>query len=166
MALLPSAFNTKGKEEMGDFTAIPAGEYIAKIVKSEMKLTKKAEEENDPSLGQMLSLQFEIIGPEQKGRMFFRNLNLVNQNEVAVQIAEKELTSICKAVGLVAIQDSAELHGKPMLCKLVVKEPSDKEKKQGYTDSKNEVRAYKPADGAVAASGDSTESKPVKKKLF
>lgn len=166
MAVLPSAFNTKDKEEMGDFTAIPAGEYISKIVKSEMKLTNKAKDADDPSLGQFLSLQFEIIGPEQKGRMFFRNLNLVNPNEQAVQIAEKELTSICKAVGLAVIQDSAELHGKPMLCKLVVKEPSDKEKKQGYTDAKNEVRSYKPADGAVAASSGSEESKPAKKKLF
>jgi hypothetical protein len=166
MALLPSAFKTQGKEEMGDFTAIPAGEYLAKIIKSEMKLTSKAKDAEDPSIGQMLALQFEVIGPTQKGRMFFRNLNLVNESQTAVEIAEKELTSICKAVGLSVIQDSAELHGKPMMCKLIVKGPSDKEKKQGYTDAKNEVRSYKPADGSVGASSSGTGDKPAKKKLF
>lgn len=169
MVMLPGGFDTRGQEEMGDFSAIPAGEYLCKIVKSEMKLTKKAEEADDPSLGQMLSLQFEILGPTQKGRSFFRNLNLVNQNQTAVEIAQKELTSICKAIGFNGVlEDSGTLHGKPMIAKLVVKEPSEKEKKQGYTDPKNEVRTYKPAEGGVSQAGSSEAAadKPSKKKLF
>lgn len=167
MAMLPSAFNTKGQEEMGDFSAIPGGEYLAAIVKSEMKLTKKAKEEEDPSLGQILNLQFKILNGEHKGRVFFRGLNLINQNETAVEIAQKELTSICKAVGKVVIQNSDELHNIPMMVKLIVKEPSEQEKKQGYSDPKNEVRKYWAPDGAVMSSSsgeDSGESKPKSKK--
>ena len=40
MALLPNKFNASKGEKLGSFTAIPAGTYLAQIVKSEMKDTK------------------------------------------------------------------------------------------------------------------------------
>ena len=122
MSLLPSKANTEGNNEtQGDFTALPAGEYTAQIVKSDFKDTKAG-------TGKYLQLQFKIIeGPEgvkAKGRVLFERLNLINPNPIAVEIANKSLNSICVACGKAGVDDSDELHGIPMKITLKVEEAS------------------------------------------
>jgi hypothetical protein len=88
-----------------------------------------------------------------KGRRFWTMLNLWNSNPTAVEIAQRELSSICHACGKLRVADTEELHAIPMLVRLAVKSDSYGEK--------NEVKSYKPANGgapqqsapAVAASG-------------
>jgi len=114
MALLPKQANTEENSEgLGDRTALPAGSYLAHIVKSEMKQTKA-------KTGHYLSLHFTVLEGEKKGRMFFANLNLDNPNPIAVEIANKELNSICQACDLQGVEDSDELHQIPMLVTLKV----------------------------------------------
>ncbi len=141
MPMLPSAFKADDHEDMGSFDPIPEGDYNAKIVESEMCLTNKAKEADDPSLGQYLKLKFEVMDGKSKGRSFYRNLNLVNKSAKAVEIASKELGSICKAIGLVGVEDSGELHDKPMMAKLYIK-PGD-----ANYGPKNEVKNYKAYEG-------------------
>lgn len=114
MAVLPKAFNSEGnKEGLGSFEAMPAGDYVVSIIKSEMKETAAKN-------GNYLMLQMKVIAGEFKGRMIFENLNLDNPNPTAVEIAYKTLNSICQAVGKVGVQDSQELHGIPFVTRLKV----------------------------------------------
>lgn len=121
MATLPSVFNTNDHDEMGEFTPIPAGIYEAEIVKSELKDTRD-------KTGKYLSLQFKVLDEDTddakvNGRLIFKNLNLVNKNQQAVEIAQRELKSICVACGVEGeLEDSVDLHNIPMGIKVVVKE--------------------------------------------
>jgi len=121
MAQLPSVFNTSDHEEMGEFTPVPEFIYEAEIAKSELKTTRD-------KTGQYLSLQFKILDEDSddhkvNGRYIFKNLNLVNKNQQAVDIAKRELKSICVACGIDGeLDDSVDLHNIPMYIRVAVKE--------------------------------------------
>jgi len=101
-------FNAEDKGQ--DF--IPAGTYLAEIIKSEFKDTKAGD-------GEYLRLYLKVIGGKHAGEMLFENLNLKNPNPTAVKIAERTLANICKAVGKPkGIDDSDELHNIPMNIKV------------------------------------------------
>lgn len=129
MPKLPSAFRRKDHGSMRDFSAIPAGEYTAKIVESDYVETKSKD-------GHILKLTFEIQDKEFKGHKFFVNLNLDNPSEKAMEIANNELGTICDAVGKAMVKKSEELHGVPMTVKLGVK------------DEQNVVKMYSLLEGA------------------
>ena len=113
MAQLPSAFNSNDHEEMGDFSAMPAGDYQAEITESKRK-------ESKTTAGNFYwELTFKIIGGKFNGRTTWTRLNLIN-SDAAVEIANQELTSICKAVGKVSIGDTTELHKIPMTITLKI----------------------------------------------
>lgn len=134
MAQLPSGFNADNYDDMNEFVALPAGEYEAKIKQSEMVDTKKGD-------GQMLKLTLEICSGQYSGRLIWTNLNLINPNEQTVEMAHKELATICRACGKVNVDDSEELHGIPMTIKLKLK-PETKQ----YPAS-NTISNYKPLAG-------------------
>ena len=138
MVQLPGgAFNATEQKEMTNFDPLPAGEYLARIVESEVKPTSAG-------TGHYLQLVFQIMSPGFDTRKVFNNLNLDNPNEKAVDIANRELGAICKAVNKPVIQDSQELHGLPMTIKLKVTPPS-----ANYAAS-NAITTYSPANGAAA----------------
>ncbi len=123
-------FDATTVEPVDDFSPIPAGEYIAAIIDSEMKATKNGQ-------GQYLQLMLQVLEGDYKGRMVWDRLNLVNQNQTAVEIAKRTLSAICHAAGKLQVQDSAELHDIPMVVRVSVR-PAD-----GQYDASNEVKAYK-----------------------
>jgi hypothetical protein len=116
---------------------MPAGEYLAMIVDTEMKQTKSGS-------GEYLNVALEIVDGEHKGRRLWDRLNLRNQNETAVKIAQASLSAICHAVNVMRPRDSAELHGKPMLVRVALEERDDKP-----GSWRNEVRGYQAANGAA-----------------
>ena len=87
-----------------------------------------------------------MIDGEHQGRVIFTNLNLDNPNPKAVEIAQKDLAQICHAVGVMAPDDSTELHDKPLQAKVTIRPARD-----GY-DAQNEVKGYRPMGGGVAPS--------------
>jgi len=93
---------------------VPAGDYTAIIENSEMKKTKSG-------TGEYLSLTWQIVDGNFKGRLLFENLNLVNPNTTAVEIAKRSLNSIMVAAGIDSLTDSSQLHNKPMTIKVAVK---------------------------------------------
>lgn len=131
MAELPSVFNSNDHEPMKDFEPIPANLYLLEIIKSELK-------QNSKKTGKILKLQMKVIDENGKynGRLVFTDLNLVNPSRECVEIAERELTSICMACGLEAIEDSTELHGIAFGGKVAIIPASG-----GYP-LKNEVKKY------------------------
>lgn len=131
MAQLPGAFNPNDHDEMGTYEALPVGDYPAKITNSQKK------ESNRTPGNFYWKLEFEITEGKAKGRKVWTNLNLINRNSDAVEIANRELTSICKACGVGAINDTEELHGRPLIITLKVVPSTPK-----YPES-NAISGYK-----------------------
>ncbi len=117
------------------FDPIPAGDYPVIITASEMKFTKDG-------TGQYLELALEIQSGEFHGRKLFDRLNLHNSNKQAVEIAQRQLSQICHAVGVLQVADSEQLHHKPMIAMVKLRPARDQ------YDASNEVKGYKAAQGA------------------
>ena len=119
MAKFAQPANVEGnKEQLGDFTPIPAGKYPAQIMKSVYRVNKK-------KTGHFLECQFVILDGEHRGRMLIERLNLDNPTPIAVEIANKTLNTICHACGKIGVEDSEELHGIPMLLTVIKVEATD-----------------------------------------
>lgn len=153
MPQLPSSFNASEHEGMKDFSAIPLGDYPAEIVNSEVKDSK-----NKPQ-NKYWKLEFQITEGDYKGRKLWKNLNLINDNPQAVEIAQRELTSICEACGLVVIGSTEELHKIPMIISVKVT-PATAQYAEGNDITKYSIdeRFAKPAPSAPAA----TKAAPAK----
>lgn len=155
MALLPRAANTEdNNESAASFEAIPAGEYLAQITKSEMKANKA-------KTGHFLLLIHTVIEGKHKGSSIFVRLNLDNPNPKAVEIANKELNSICQACEQEGVEDSEDLHGIPMCIKVVV-EPATAQWSASNAIKKWSVEAeYTSPDEADAPVGFEAEDETV-----
>jgi hypothetical protein len=122
-------FDANQVEPTSDFEAIPAGKYLAVITESEMK-------PNKAGTGHYLQLAFQIVDGPYKNRFLWARLNLDNPNATAVQIARAELSAICRAVGVLAPNDSVELHNLPLLVHVRCK------KREDTGDIGNEIKGY------------------------
>ena len=128
-----SGFNPSNFEEDQSYDPIPKGTYIATITESEMRQTRAMD-------GEYLKLTFEITEGPHARRLLWTNLNLRNKNPKAVEIANKNLASICRSVHhLAPIQDSEQLHNKPMKIKVDIRAAQN-----GY-DASNEIKGYAPS---------------------
>lgn len=118
------------------FSPIPAGDYIAQITNSELKPTKAGN-------GMILNLTWTVLDGMYANRKIFDRVNVQNQNPEAEKIGQRQLSSICHTLGVMKLQDSNQLHGKP--CKIKVKIRQDAQ----WGDS-NEVKGYEAMNGFVA----------------
>jgi hypothetical protein len=126
------AFNPQSVEPQRPLEPLPTGWYNVQIVESEVKPTKN----ND---GHYLEVVIEVIDGEYRGRKAWDRLNLDNQSAQAKEIAYRTLSSICHSTNtLHQITDSAELHGKPLMAR-IVKRPATAD-----YDESNDVKGYKP----------------------
>ena len=143
-------FDASSVQPLDVYEAIPAGEYEAVITDSEMKANKS-------NTGMFLELKTEIISGDYLGRKLTARLNLKNPSVKAVEMAKRELSSICHAVGVLQPRDSAELHNLPLVIKVkLIKREDD--------TSSNEIAGWKakeaPASQPVKAAAASQESAP------
>jgi len=132
MALLKDSFRTEDAEDVS-FEPVPAGNYLAQIIKSDLKVTSSG-------TGEYIALTFEILEDDYTGRKVFSNLNIVNPNEQAVKIAKSQLKQICTACEIEELQDTQELHGIPMRIAVKVRPPQN-----GY-DAQNVINKVYSAD--------------------
>lgn len=117
-----------------DFEPLPKGRYRARMVGSEVKVTKD-------QLGLYLAMEFDVTEPGFEGRKVFSNLNIKNKSEKAEQIAKGLLSALCKACGKVGIvDDSTDLHDIEVVLKL------DVGKADGDYAAKNEIKGFYPVD--------------------
>lgn len=146
--------------EKREFEMVAEGRYEAIITDSQVKQTKAGN-------GSYLELTFDILGPTHVGRKMWSRLNIENQSEQAMKIARRQLSIICRAVGLNSeeLGDSDELHGVPL--EIVVEHRLNKmsnEKRAeivGYGAAGDVGAAPEPR---VAAQPAAVASKPVWKK--
>jgi hypothetical protein len=129
-----SGFDARQVEPAGEFEPIPAGKYHAVITESDMKSTKSGK-------GSLLQLKFQITDGEFKNRILWTRLNLDNPNKTAVAIARAQLSAICRAVGVMAPNDSGELHNLPLIITVACK------KREDTGDITNEIKGYASKNG-------------------
>ena len=130
-----SGFNANDVEPTSDFDPVPAGKYLAVITESEVK-------DNKLGTGSYLQFTFQVIEGEFKSRFLWARLNLNNPNATAVKIARAELSAICRAVGVMAPNDSAELHDLPLVISVKCKKRAD------TGEITNEIKGYHKKDAA------------------
>jgi hypothetical protein len=154
-----SGFDANAVEPAGDFEPIPAGKYVAVITDSEMKPTKSGN-------GSYLQLTFQVLEGQYANRLLWARLNLDNANATARKIAQGELSSICRAVGVLAPNDSVDLHNLPLLIHVRCKKRSDTDELtneiKGYS-KKESPAAPQPAATAQASNGTATSTPPWKR---
>lgn len=134
MVHLNQNFDAESVEPRSSFDPLPAGRYAVQIIESEMKDTKNGQ-------GQYLQLTLEVLEGEFAARRVWDRLNLINPNATAVDIAQRTLSQICRACGVMNVDDSEQLHFKPMVAKLKLRPEKD-----GY-EASNDVSAYESYDG-------------------
>lgn len=137
MAFLGNTFDANNVEPNTPSEIIPAGKYLMQIVNSEMRETKKG--------GQMLWLELAIQDGQFANRRCFDRLNLINDNPKAVEIAQRSLSAICRAVGKMTVSDSEMLHHISMLVTVKVKAA------EGQYGPQNEIGGYEAASGQRSA---------------
>ena len=130
-----------------DFSALPSGEYTALISSSEFRNTKAGD-------GQYLVLAFQVIEGPYTGRYIWHNLNLMSSNPKASDIAQRELSAICRATGQMQISDSSSLHDIPLLIKVAYIPAKDQ------WPEKNQIKAFKPAGSLAAVPAPVAAAKP------
>ncbi|MGE4157635.1 MAG: DUF669 domain-containing protein [Planctomycetota bacterium] len=133
-----NGFNANNVAPADDFEPIPGGKYVAVITDSEMKPTKSGN-------GHYLELTFQVIDGPCKNRLLWSRLNLDNPNELAMQIAQGELSAICRAVGVMQPKDSLELHNLPLQITVKCK------KREDTGDLTNEIKGYARKEAASGA---------------
>lgn len=131
-------FDPNAHEEMQSFDPLPAGEYLAQVVSSEVKT-------NSAKTGELLKMEWDILDGEYTGRKVFANYNLSHTNPKAAEIGQRELAAACRAMGLGAVQDSEQLHAIPCVIKLKIR-PA-----KGEYGPSNDISDYRPAGAQAAA---------------
>jgi hypothetical protein len=131
-----SGFDATTVEPNTPFEPVPAGKYTAIITESEEKPTKAM-------TGSYLQMTVEIVDGAHKGKKVFERLNLKNPNATAVDIANRTLSAICRATGVMTPSNSNDLHNKPFTVTIAVK-PAD-----GQYSASNEIKGYEPAGQAT-----------------
>lgn len=136
-------FNAQNVTPQTTYEPLPAGWYPVAITASESRPTKNGD-------GAYLHLEMIIIDGQYKGRKIFDRLNLWNKNQTATEIAYRQLSAICHAVGVLEVTDSQQLHNIPLDVKVSVRAAD------GAYEASNDVKGYRaaaktPAPAAPAA---------------
>lgn len=137
--MLLQGFNAAEIEPTGSYDPIPAGWYKVVFTDAEEKPTKA-------QTGSYLQLSVEVIEGDHQGRKLVERLNLNNPNQTAVEIAQRTLSAICRAIGVMTPRDSSDLLNKPLMAKVAVK-PA-----QGDYSASNEIKGYEAPSSAGATS--------------
>ncbi|RLC88495.1 MAG: hypothetical protein DRJ03_02490 [Chloroflexi bacterium] len=131
MALLPRAANTEDNKETFDFAPIAEGEYILVIAHSEQKLVKGQAHSR-------LSVTCKVAEGDYRGRTLFLNFNLWHPDPNVAANGMKDFNGLCQACEVMAVEDSAELHGLQFKADVTIDETNPQ-----YIN--NRVRGYRPA---------------------
>jgi len=132
-----NGFNAHEVDPNPSLEPVPAGRYLAIVVDSQLKPTKNG-------LGEYLEFRFEIVDGPHKGRFVWERLTIKHTNETTVKIAKGNLSALCRAVNRMQPNDSAELHGIPLMIVVGLKKRDDN------GEMTNVVKAFEKRD-AVAA---------------
>ena len=133
--------NNAPKRE-NSYELLPAGWYTAQVTESEIVPLKSG-------MGQALKLTFEVLSEGYRNRKVWARLNVQHRGSPqAEQIAQQQLRELCEAIGVVRMQDTVELHNKPVQIKIKIRKDDS-----GQYEDQNEVTGFKPAGAGQPAAG-------------
>lgn len=145
MAKLPTAFDSRtvDPDEGRDFTPIPPGLYTAEITGADIKAVNN---------GTALNLEFTVIDPQPyANRKVWALLCIKHTNEQTEQIAQAQLSAICRAVGIPVLNDTDEILNKVLRIRTKIRPPQTGRDGKQY-DARAEVTGYEAAGTALPAS--------------
>lgn len=133
-------FDTNSVEKReNNYELLPAGWYTAQVTESEIVPLKSGQ-------GQALKLTFEVLQDGYRNRKVWSRLNVRHSGSPqAESIAQQQLRELCDSVGIVRMQDTVELHKKPVQIKVKIRKDDT-----GNYEDQNEVTGFKPAGGSPA----------------
>jgi hypothetical protein len=141
MAQLNFDTNTAPKRE-NNYELLPAGWYTAQVTESEIVPLKSG-------LGQALKLTFEVLSDGYRNRKVWARLNIQHRGSPeAERIANEQLRELCESVGIVRMNDTVELHNKPVQIKVKIRKDDS-----GQYEDQNEVTGYKSGGGGAPQVG-------------
>ena len=112
-------FDASQVDPSSDFEPLPEGIYTVMIVSSETKPTKAG-------TGHYLEMKLAVCNMEKyNGYALWVRLNLDNPSEKAMEIANKELSAICHAVGVLKPGNTDALENIPFDVRVVVEKRKD-----------------------------------------
>lgn len=117
------------------YRPMPAGTYALEIVESDYVATQSGN-------GMILKCKAQIVGGEYEGRPFYINYNLENANEQAQEIGQRDFAGLRRATGVLAPENSEELHFKAFGVKIGIKARKD------TGELENVIKQYLFDDGA------------------
>jgi hypothetical protein len=135
-SILGSAFDSSTIEPSAprDNEPLPAGVYTVEITNAEVK-------ELSTGKGQGLNLEFTVIDPEQHARRkVWQMLCIVHSNEQTQQIAQSQLSALCRAIGINGVLDDTD-----DLFQRMVRVRTKVRAAQGNYGPQAEVIGYEPA---------------------
>lgn len=133
-------FNAAEVEPQKAFEPLPSGWYNVQIEESEMR-------DASTQGNEYLELKMKVLDGDFANRVIYDRLNIINSSEVAQAIAYEQLSAICHATGVINVEDTDELHGKPFMAKVKLK-PAN-----GDYEAGNDVKGYKACDGSESQGG-------------
>ena len=141
-------FDANNVEPADTFDVLPKGKYLCMAVASEIKPTTNG-------TGEYLEITFEVLDGQGKSRKIWERLNIRNANKKAEEISQRQLSALCRAVGVLNLQDSNQLHNLPVVLDI------DIEQREGY-GPQNRVKGYSPSSNSapVASSPALRQSAP------
>ena len=132
-------FNAASVEPSVDYQPIPAGNYKAIISSSSIEPAKTGN-------GTNLVLEFKVIEGNHKNRSMKVWLCVQHPSQQTQEIAQRNFSAICHAVGQIQCTSTEQLHGKPLLIRVAI-EPDNRDPER----MQNRIRAYMPLQKAANA---------------
>jgi len=143
MASITGSYNPEATpaEASSLYIPLPAGEYTLEIVESDYVSTSNG-------LGMVLKCKAQIVGGDYDQRPYYLNYNLENETPetgtITQEIGQREFAGLRRAVGVLAPDDTEQLHFKPFRVKIGVQEKKIKVNgvKRGTGEMENTVKQY------------------------
>lgn len=132
-----------------NFEPLPAGNYVVEVIESDVVDTKTG-------LGRQMKLTLKVVEGDLEGRRVWANIMVRHQNETAQRIGQQVIASLISAAGIGPIDDTEELHGIPIIAKVVIETD-----RSGQYEPRNTVKGFLPY-GAQVAKSASTKAAPTK----
>lgn len=146
MVALPRVVDVeKEAGQGGESVLIDDGRYPAIILSSEEKMTKSG--------GSMVVFTYVITSGKYQNTEFTDRVNIKNSNPKAVEIGLQRIANVGKSVGLSHVNDTVELHNKPLIIDVKAKKQNDWVNDEGETVEgamKSEIKKILPASASTS----------------
>lgn len=144
---LPQPYDATKYDPNQGIPQMPVGKHPVVVSASEVRPTKD-------NTGGLLELTLTIIEGPAKNQTGAYRLNLWNASQQAVEIAHRQMSALCHAIGVFQVNDSQQLHNLPFIVDVGLQKDPEAAAK-GYTEvkrifDKNGNEPGKPANNAAA----------------